>query len=56
MPAYTNCETIYMSPSVEEWKNFYLSQFEGEELDSTEDIEYTNCATSSNTTLFKFDR
>lgn len=40
VPAYTNRETIYMSPSVEEWKSFYLSQFEGEELERTEDIEY----------------
>lgn len=32
VPAYTNEETIFMSPSVDEWKNFYLSQLEGEGL------------------------
>ncbi|MER2258612.1 MAG: hypothetical protein ABS945_08405, partial [Priestia megaterium] len=28
VPAYTNRETIYMSPSVSEWKAFYLSQLD----------------------------
>ncbi len=40
VPAYTNRETIFMSPSVSEWKNFYLSLLEGEELANNDDIEY----------------
>ncbi|MEK4079937.1 hypothetical protein [Solibacillus sp. FSL K6-1126] len=40
VPAYTNRETIYMSPSVSEWKAFYLSLFDGEELEKSDEIEY----------------
>lgn len=40
VPAFTNRETIYMSPSVKEWKKFYLSQFEGEELENNNELEY----------------
>lgn len=40
VPAYTNRETIYMSPSVSEWKAFYLSLFDGEELENSDEIEY----------------
>ena len=40
VPAYTNRETIYMSPSVSEWKAFYLSLFNGEELENNVEIEY----------------
>ena len=40
VPAYTNRETIFMSPSVKEWKDFYLSQLEGEELEHHDVIAY----------------
>lgn len=40
VPAYTNRETIYMSPSVSEWKAFYLSQLDGEELEHNDEIQY----------------
>jgi len=40
VPAFTNRETIYMSPSVREWRKFYLSQLEGEELENNDAIEY----------------
>ncbi|MBM7665872.1 hypothetical protein JOC25_002365 [Solibacillus kalamii] len=42
VPAYTNRETIYMSPSVSEWKAFYLSQLDGEELEHNDEIQYIN--------------
>ena len=29
VPAFTNQDTIYMTPSVDEWREFYLSQLEG---------------------------
>ena len=32
VPAFTNQDTIYMTPSVAEWREFYLSQLEEEEL------------------------
>lgn len=40
VPAYTNRETIYMSPSVSEWKAFYLSQLDGEDLEHNDEIHY----------------
>ncbi|MER2120503.1 MAG: hypothetical protein ABS935_09565 [Solibacillus sp.] len=40
VPAYTNRETIYMSPSVSEWKAFYLSQLDDEELENSDEIQY----------------
>ena len=40
VPAFTNRETIYMSPSVKEWMDFYLAQLEGEELEDNDAIEY----------------
>ena len=40
VPAYTNRETIFMSPSVKEWKVFYLSLLEGEELGNNDNIQY----------------
>lgn len=40
VPAYTNRETIFMSPSVKEWKKFYLSQMEDEELGNNDNIQY----------------
>lgn len=38
VPAYTNRETIFMCPSVKEWRSFHLSQLENEELPENEDI------------------
>lgn len=40
VPAYTNRETIFMSPSVREWRRFYLSQLEDEELGDNDNIQY----------------
>lgn len=39
VPAYTNKHTIYMTPSVLEWRAFYLSQLENEELPEDVNIE-----------------
>ena len=39
VPAFTNQHTIYMTPSVEEWRTFYLSQLENEMLLNEENIE-----------------
>lgn len=39
VPAYTNEETIFMSPSVDEWRRFYVSQLEGEGI-ANNDIAY----------------
>ena len=39
VPAFTNQHTIYMTPSVEEWRAFYQSQLENEMLSSEENIE-----------------
>lgn len=40
VPAYTNRKTIYMSPRVSEWKAFYLSQLDNEELENSDEIQY----------------
>lgn len=40
VPAYTNEETIFMSPSVEDWQAFYLSQLEGEGLTNNDCVTY----------------
>lgn len=39
VPAYTNETTIYLSPSVDEWRAFYLSQLEGETLPNDAHVE-----------------
>ncbi len=39
VPAFTNEHTIYMTPSVEEWRTFYLSQFKNEVLPEGTNIE-----------------
>ena len=40
VPAFTNQDTIYMTPSVDEWRKFYLSQLEGEALPQNEDVQH----------------
>ena len=40
VPAYTNEETIFMTPIVDEWKNFYLSLLEGEGVAHIDTITY----------------
>ncbi|WP_332645871.1 hypothetical protein [Lysinibacillus sp. 54212] len=40
VPAYTNRDLIFMSPSVKEWRDFYLSQLENEGLSDTEEVLY----------------
>ena len=39
VPAFTNQHTIYMTPSVEEWRTFYLHQLEDEMLPKEAEIE-----------------
>ena len=39
VPAFTNQHTIYMTPSVEEWRAFYLGQLENEVLPDDANIE-----------------
>lgn len=39
VPAFTKKHTIYMTPSVHEWRAFYLSQLENEELPEEVNIE-----------------
>ncbi len=39
VPAFTKQHTIYMTPSVEEWRAFYLSQLENEVLSEGANIE-----------------
>ncbi len=40
VPAFTNEETIFMSPNVNEWKHFYLSQLEDDGVSNSDVTEY----------------
>ncbi|WP_155591653.1 hypothetical protein [Lysinibacillus cavernae] len=49
IPAYTNKDVIYMSPNVNEWRQFYLKQLDGKQNKRVEqyyrsiDIEHISC-------------